>query len=137
MWVLLAPSDDAGGFGPRCASAFAVAVLIPTGWWLAVAAIDLRCGIDRLLVAVQTTLGRDAFDGGAFVFRNRAGTRIKVLVVDTTGVWLCVRRLHDGRFVWPRDDAKLCELNAEQFAWLCAGVDWQRLSAINAIARRV
>ena len=117
--------------------ACANAVLTPTGWWLAVAAVDLRCGIDRLLVSVQSALGRDAFDGGAFVFRNRNGTRIKVLVVDATGVWLCVRRLHDGHFVWPRNDASLCELNAEQFAWLCAGVDWQRLSAINAIARRV
>lgn len=112
-------------------------MLIPTGWWLAVAAMDLRCGIDRLLVAVQTALGRDAFDGGAFVFRNRAGTRIKVLMVDATGVWLCVRRLHEGRFVWPRSDTPLCELNAEQFAWLCAGVDWQRLSAREGIARRV
>ena len=62
-------------------------MLSPTGWWLALAPVDLRCGIDRLLVAVQATLGRDAFDGGAFVFRNRAGTRIKVLVVDATGVW--------------------------------------------------
>ena len=112
-------------------------MLSPTGWWLAVAAIDLRCGIDRLLVAVQTTLGRDAFDGGAFVFRNRSGTRIKVLVVDATGMWLCVRRLHDGRFVWPRGNASLCELNADQFSWLCAGVDWQRMSAQKSLARCV
>jgi transposase len=41
--------------------------------------VDLRCGIDRLLVAVQSVLGRDAFDGGAYVFRNRAGSRIKVV----------------------------------------------------------
>jgi transposase len=112
-------------------------VLTPTGWWLAVAAVDLRCGIDRLLVSVQGALGHDAFDGGAFVFRNRAGTRIKVLVVDATGVWLCVRRLHQGRFVWPRDAARVCELSAAQFTWLCAGVDWQRLSADVAIARRI
>lgn len=112
-------------------------MLTPTGWWLAVAAIDLRCGIDRLLVAVQSALARDAFDGGAFVFRNRAGTRIKVLVVDATGVWLCVRRLHSGRFVWPHGNAALCELSSEQFTWLCAGVDWQRLSAQKCTARRV
>jgi len=112
-------------------------MLSPTGWWLAVAAIDLRCGIDRLLLAVQTTLGRDAFDGGAFVFRNRSGTRIKVLVVDATGVWLCVRRLNAGRFTWPRGNASLCELTADQFFWLCAGVDWQRLSAHKSLARCV
>jgi len=112
-------------------------VLTPTGWWLVVAAVDLRCGIDRLLVMVQAMLGHDAFDGGAFVFRNRAGTRLKVLMVDATGVWLCVRRLHDGRFVWPRAEAQLCELDAPQFAWLCAGVDWQRLRAKNPGARCV
>ncbi|MGH8077123.1 MAG: IS66 family insertion sequence element accessory protein TnpB [Lysobacter sp.] len=112
-------------------------MLSPTGWWLAVAAMDLRCGMDRLLVAVQALRGRDAFAGGAYVFRNRAGTRIKVLVVDATGVWLCVRRLHAGGFVWPRVDAPLCEVSEAQFAWLCAGVDWQRLSAQPVLARRV
>lgn len=103
----------------------------------AVAAVYLRCGIDRLLVVVQVTLDRDAFGGGAFVFRNRAGTRIKVLVVDATGVWLRVRRLHQGRFVWPRSNAAACELDAEQFSWLCAGVDWQRSRAKKATTRCV
>ena len=100
----------------------------PTGWWLAVEPIDLRCGIDRLLLKVQSALGRDAFDGGAYVFRNRAASRIKVVCCDGQGVWLCVRRLNDGRFSWPRAGDALCTLTAQQFEWLCAGVDWQRLS---------
>jgi len=103
-------------------------VLSATGWWLAVAPVDLRCGIDRLLLTVQAVLGRDAFDGGAYVFRNRSGTRIKVVCCDGQGVWLCVRRLHSGRFVWPCAPEATCTLSAEQFAWLVAGVDWQRLS---------
>lgn len=106
-------------------------MLSPTAWWLAVAPVDLRCGIDRLLLAVQTILGRDGFDGGAYVFRNRAGSRIKVVVVDGQGVWLCVRRLHRGRFHWPRSSDATCALSAEQFAWLVAGVDWMRLSQRN------
>lgn len=57
--------------------------------------------MDRLLLQVQA-LGGDPFAGGAWVFRNRAGTRIKVLCVDAQGVWLAVRRLHHGRFIWPR-----------------------------------
>lgn len=112
-------------------------MLSPTGWWLAVAPIDLRCGIDRLLVTVQALLGRDAFEGAAYVFRNRTGTRIKVLVVDATGVWLCVRRLHSGRFIGARPGDVACELSAEQFTWLCAGVDWQRLRVQKALARVV
>lgn len=110
-------------------------MLSPSGWWVAAAPIDLRCGIDRLLLQVQQGLGRDPFDGGAYVFRNRAGTRIKVLCVDAQGVWLAVRRLHEGRFVWPRAGEAVWLLTAEQFAWLSAGVDWQRLRATPVLAR--
>ena len=101
----------------------------PIGWWLALTPVDLRCGMDRLLVLVQTQLGRDGFDGGAYVFRNRSGTRLKIVCVDVHGVWLCVRRLHEGSFVWPRADARVFSLSLAQFEWLIAGVDWQRLSA--------
>lgn len=97
-------------------------------WWLVTAATDLRCGMDRLLLQVQAVLGRTPAEGEAYVFANRAGTRIKLLCCDRHGVWLAVRRLHRGRFVWPRPDETAWTLSAEQFAWLCAGVDWQRLS---------
>ncbi len=103
-------------------------MLSPTGWWLAVNPVDLRCGIDRLLVKVAAELGCEVCDGGAYVFRNRSATRIKVLCVDAQGVWLSVRRLHAGSFVWPRVGEAVCTLTSAQFAWLCAGVDWQRLS---------
>lgn len=103
-------------------------MLRPGRWWLAVEPIDLRCGIDRLLVVIQTVFGGDAFDGSAYVFRNRSGSRIKLVMGDATGVWLCVRRLHEGGFVWPRAGDAICEIDAQQFEWLCAGVDWQRLS---------
>jgi transposase len=101
----------------------------PIGWWLALTPVDLRCGMDRLLVLVQKQLGRDGFDGGAYVFRNRSGTRLKIVCVDVHGVWLCTRRLHEGSFVWPRADTALYTLTLAQFEWLIAGVDWQRLSA--------
>jgi transposase len=106
-----------GGFGP--------AVWV---WWLVNAPVDFRCGADRLLVHTREVLGREPLDGSAFVFRNRRGTRLKVLVVDGQGVWLAQRRLHHGRFVLPSTTDSLCSLNRSQFAWLCAGVDWQRLS---------
>ena len=37
-----------------------------------------------------------------FVFPIRPGNRIKVMVWDGTGVWLCQCRLHKGRFIWPK-----------------------------------
>jgi transposase len=100
---------------------------LPSQWFLAVEPIDLRCGMDRLLVWVQLS-GGSASTSVGYVFRNRAGSRIKLLLIDGTGVWLCVRRLHAGRFHWPRSTDDRCELSSEQFAWLCVGVDWMRLS---------
>ena len=100
---------------------------LPSQWFLAVEPIDLRCGMDRLLVWVQRS-GDVTLDSVGYVFRNRSGSRIKLLLIDGTGVWLCVRRLQAGRFRWPRSTDDKCELSSEQFAWLCAGVDWVRLS---------
>ena len=111
-------------------------MLTPTGWYLAIAPVDLRCGMDRLLVIVQSLSG-NAASGAAYVFRNRSGTRIKVLIADATGVWLCTRRLHAGRFVWPRAGDAVFTVSTQQFEWLCSGVDWQRLSASRPLARIV
>ena len=85
-----------------------------------VAPIDYWC--------MYASAGREPLDGSAFVFRNRRGTRLKVLVVDAQGVWLAQRPLHRGRFVLPSTRESLWSLNREQFRWLCAGVDSQRLS---------
>jgi transposase len=112
-------------------------MLSPTGWWLVTAPVDLRCGMDRLLVHVRESLGSDPFDGAAYVFRNRAATRIKVLCCDAQGIWLAVRRLQEGRFRWPTAGEATWSLTPQQFAWLCAGVDWQRLSSTPGLARRV
>ena len=57
-------------------------MLSPTGWWLVTAPVDLRGGMDRLWLHVRGHLQQDPVHGGAYVFRNRAGTRIKVLHVD-------------------------------------------------------
>lgn len=106
-------------------------------WWLVSAPVDFRCGADRLLVYVREALQRDPLDGSAYVFRNRSSTRLKVLVVDSQGVWLSTRRLHRGRFVWPAGKETLWSLTRGQFTWLCAGVDWQRLSCDTSSLGRI
>jgi transposase len=105
------------------------AVIRPEQVWLAVEPVDMRLGIDGLSLKVQQALGRSPCDGSAYAFCNRRGTRLKLLVWDGTGVWLCVRRLHQGRFTWPQDDTPLWTLSAEQWQWLVSGVDWRRLGA--------
>ena len=103
---------------------------MPSQVWLAVVPVDMRRGIDGLSLYVQESLGEPPCAGSAFVFRNARGNRLKLLVWDGAGVWLCQRRLHQGRFVWPKLGERRFAVTPAQWDWLVAGVDWQRLSAV-------
>jgi len=67
---------------------------------VAVEPADLRRGIDGLARLCQENLQQDPFVGTVFVFRNRKGTALKVLMYDGQGFWLCHKRLSQGRFPW-------------------------------------
>ena len=96
--------------------------------WLVHEPVDMRIGIEGLCARLAHSLDKSPSDGCAYVFRNRRTTRIKVLMWDHTGVWLCQRRLHQGSFVWPGLGTPVFELSQAQWNWLITGVDWQRLS---------
>lgn len=73
--------------------------------------------------------GHPPREGDAFLFTSKKRTRIKLLLWERHGIWLCTRRLHQGTFHWPRDGDITLSLTPEPFTWLTAGVGWQRLSA--------
>ena len=98
--------------------------------WLSVAPVDLRRGIDGLSALVQQTLEVNPCAGSAFVFRNATGNRIKVLLWDGNGVWLCQRRLASGLFQLAETGDPSFTITQSQWDWLIAGVDWRRLSAL-------
>lgn len=93
---------------------------------VAVEPADFRKGIDGLVRLCKDCLGQDPFAGTMFVFRNRRGTAIKVLVYDGQGFWLCHKRLSEGRFRWwpsaPDTNTQARTLAAHQLSVLfCAG----------------
>ena len=96
--------------------------------WLALGVSDLRGGIDVLLGQVVRGFAGGAQPRSAYVFANRRADRLKVLVYDGVGMWLCTRRLQAGGFTWPGDAAGSMTLTPEQFDWLVAGLPWRRLS---------
>lgn len=91
--------------------------------------MDMRRGADGLSTWIQAQLGQAPAAGTGFIFTNKPRTRIKLVVWDGNGVWLCMRRLHKGSFVWPKFGDSTFELTQEEWKWLIQGVDWQRLSA--------
>lgn len=88
----------------------------------------MRKGIDTLTQMVHRLAANEWQQSTAFIFRNMSGHRIKVLCWDQHGVWLCHRRLHHGKFIWPKSGDTHWTLTQEQFDWLIMGIDWQRLS---------
>ena len=100
--------------------------------WLALGVSDLRGGIDALLAQVVRGFAQGAQAHHAYLFANRRVDRLKVLVYDGAGMWLCTRRLQAGSFAWPRERSGSISLTREQFDWLVAGLPWQRLSARQA-----
>ena len=66
----------------------------------AVEPVDFRKGIDGLAAICRRHLETDPFSGCMFVFGNKSGTAIKILVYDGQGYWLCHKGLSRGRFVW-------------------------------------
>jgi len=102
--------------------------------WLATAPIDMRAGPDTALARVLAVFGASRPDH-AYLFTNRRANRIKVLVHDCFGLWLCARRLYRGRFVWTGEDgAGRTALSRAQFDALVIGLPWQYAGAEREIA---
>ena len=95
--------------------------------WLAAGVTDMRKGFDGLATIVAATLAEDPYSGHLFVFRGRAGDRIKALWYDGDGMCLFAKRLERGRFVWPRATSGAVSLSPAQLSMLVEGIDWRRV----------
>ena len=62
--------------------------------------VDFRKGIDGLGAVCRQSLGENPLEGAVYVFRNRAGTALKLLLYDGQGYWIMMKRLSQGRFAW-------------------------------------
>ena len=69
--------------------------------FLARSATDMRRSIDTLASMVIGEFSDDPRSGDCFVFVGRDRRRLKVLVWDEGGYWLCAKRLDAGTFAVP------------------------------------
>jgi len=100
----------------------------------------MRKGFNGLYGLVRDQLMCDPLSGHLFLFSNAQRNRLKVLFWDTTGLWVCAKKLEKGRFHWPTAGAAHAKivLSQEEFAMLLGGIDlaqtrprkWYRLPVV-------
>jgi transposase len=63
--------------------------------------------------------------GHVFLFCNAQRNRLKLLVWDGSGLWICAKKLSKGRFRWPEPRAGEIKvvLSPEELAMLLGGID--------------
>ena len=103
---------------------------LATKIYIAVEAIDMRKGFEGLHGLVRDQLGQDPLSGHLFLFTNRTRTRMKALVWDGSGLWVCAKRLEKGRFHWPvEQEAPSVTMRSEELAMLVGGLDFKQSKA--------
>ena len=93
---------------------------------LASAPVDMRAGMDTLMTKAIQQFGH-VLPHHAYVFTNRTHNRLKLIVHDGFGIWLCSRRLHKSSFKWSDSEAGNQILSQEQLSALLLGLPWQGL----------
>jgi transposase len=106
------------GFGPA------------TRIYVAAGATDMRKHFDGLYGLVRDHLGCIPESGHVFLFTNARRNRLKLVVYDGSGLWVCSKRLDKGCFRWPDADStvKKVVLSHEELTLLLGGIDLKQTS---------
>ena len=96
---------------------------LATRIFVALAPVDMRKSFNGLYAHVQSVLSEDPLSGHVFVFTNKARNRMKFLVWDGSGLWVCAKRLERGTFGWPSGDGVSLSLRPEELQLLVHGIE--------------
>ena len=91
--------------------------------FVAVVPVDLRGSFNALSGQVKQVLVQDPLSGHWFVFTNRRRNRLKILIWDGSGYWVCAKRLERDRFSWITGEQPSALLRPEELTALVCGLE--------------
>ena len=91
--------------------------------FVATAPTNMHLSFDRLAALARDVIHQDPLSGHLFVFQNRLGDRVKILVWDRSGFCLWYKRLEQGVFHFPRAAATHLEVDAADLLLLLDGIE--------------
>lgn len=86
-------------------------------------ATDLRLSFEGLRALVVNVIRQDPLSGYIFCFSNRAKNRVKCLLWDGSGLWVCAKRIERGTLAWPMHESSVAEMNGAQLQLLLEGFE--------------
>lgn len=101
-------------------------------------ATDMRKSFNGLYGIVAHRLHENPMSGHVFVFCNASRNRLKLLLWDGSGLWVCAKRLERGRFSWDwTAEETSAVVTHEYLSLLLGGIDlkgatnkrWLRLAS--------
>jgi len=95
-----------------------------SGIYLACGSTDLRKAVDGLANIIREDFEMDPFGNYLFLFCNKSRNRMKGLMWDRNGFFLCYKRL-DGmgaKFVWPNSPDGARDISVQQLELLLGGM---------------
>ncbi|WP_257228754.1 IS66 family insertion sequence element accessory protein TnpB [Acinetobacter sp. YH16044] len=96
--------------------------------------MDMRAGMDTAMAQVLKAFG-SIKPHCAYLFCHKRGHRMKELVHDGLGIWLCVQRLEQGKFHWFQvHQGETISLSSEQLQALIQGLPWQRIGQVQVVS---
>ena len=107
--------------------------------WLCTGPTDMRKGFDTLEALAEQVTGQDPLSGHLFVFRNRRGDKLKLLMWDRDGYVLIYKRLEQGQFKLPKmndPDAASLQLKPSELAMLLDGIDLGSIKRVKRYRRQ-
>lgn len=91
--------------------------------FLCTQATDMRKGFEGLCGVVRSFLKQEPLSGHLFVFRNRAGDKLKLLYWDRDGLAIWYKRLEKGTFKFPTSVADNAEVDKATLMMILEGID--------------
>jgi transposase len=91
--------------------------------YVATGETDMRRSFDGLYALVVGQLQQDPQSGHLFLFSNKRRDRMKILFFDGSSLWVCARRMEQGRLHWPTSENGRVQLTRDEFALLIGGID--------------
>jgi transposase len=101
--------------------------------YLACGYTDMRKSIDGLAALVQQSFKLDLFSNSLFLFCGNKCDRLKALYWEGDGFVLLYKRLENGRFQWPRNEAEVRKLTNQEFRWLLEGLSLKQPKAVQKV----